>query len=68
MTHQNLLPASIVAILCFIIFAATVALIIGIINLLVSLFQSVSILRAYNSDFYSQVKDLMTSDLVPSTQ
>ena len=68
MTNQNLLPASIVAILCFIIFAATVALIIGIINLLVSLFQSVSILRAYNSDFYSQVKDLMTSDLVPSTQ
>ena len=53
MTHQNLFPAFIVAIFYFVIFAATVALIISIVNLLISLFQSVSIPRAYNSDFYS---------------
>ena len=68
MNNQDLLPSSIVAIFCFVIFAVSVALIFGIVNLLVSLFQSVFIPRAYNSEFYSQVKDLMTSDFVPSIQ
>ena len=68
MTNQNLLPASIVAILCFIIFAVSVALIFGIVNLLVSAFQSISTPKTSYSDFYSQVKDLMMNDFVPSAQ
>ena len=67
MTNQDLFPASIIAILCFIIFAVSVALIFGIVNLLVSAFQSISAPKTSHSNFYSQVKDLMMSDFVPST-
>jgi hypothetical protein len=63
---QDLLPASIIAILCFTIFAISVALIVSIVNLLVLVVRSSVSTNVPSDDFYSQVKDLMMSDLVPS--
>jgi hypothetical protein len=63
---QDFLPASIIAILCFGVFAISVALIIGIINLLILIVRSSTNPNIPSDDFYSQVKDLMMSDLVPS--
>ena len=67
MANQDLFPASVVAIICFALFAVFVALIISIINLLVLAVHSLAFPDIPSDNFYSQVKDLMISDLLPST-
>ena len=58
--------ASIIAILCFGVFAISIALVVGIINLLILIIRFSTSPNIPSDDFYFQVKDLMMSDLVPS--
>ena len=67
MTDRDLLLPSIIAMLCFAFFAVSIALIVYLINFLILTIRSLASPNTSSPDFYSQVKDLMLGDLVPST-